>query len=32
VQQALDELADEGVDVNLADWQPIDVELKEGGN
>jgi NitT/TauT family transport system substrate-binding protein len=32
VQQALDELTEEGVDVNLTDWQPIDVELKEGGN
>jgi NitT/TauT family transport system substrate-binding protein len=32
VQQALDELIDEGVDVTLTDWQPIDVELKEGGN
>jgi NitT/TauT family transport system substrate-binding protein len=31
VQRALDELTDEGVDATLSDWQPIDVELKEGG-
>ncbi|TFD47699.1 ABC transporter substrate-binding protein [Cryobacterium frigoriphilum] len=32
VQQALDELETEGVDVKGADWEPIDVTLKEGGN
>ncbi|MEC5183424.1 NitT/TauT family transport system substrate-binding protein [Cryobacterium sp. MP_3.1] len=31
VQQALDELTEEGVDVMGADWAPIDVTLKEGG-
>ncbi|MFC5930689.1 ABC transporter substrate-binding protein [Cryobacterium melibiosiphilum] len=32
VQQALDELEAEGVDVNGADWEPIEVTLEEGGN
>ncbi|MDO9457905.1 ABC transporter substrate-binding protein [Nocardioides sp.] len=32
VEQALDELRDEGVDVEGADFTPIDVELKPGGN
>lgn len=31
VQKALDELTAEGVDVMGADWTPIDVTLKEGG-
>ncbi|WP_130178368.1 ABC transporter substrate-binding protein [Cryobacterium sp. SO1] len=31
VQKALDELTAEGVDVMGADWAPIDVTLKEGG-
>jgi NitT/TauT family transport system substrate-binding protein len=31
VQQALDELTEEGVDVMGADWAPIDVTLTEGG-
>jgi NitT/TauT family transport system substrate-binding protein len=31
VQQALDELTEEGVDVMGADWEPIEVTLKEGG-
>ena len=31
VQQALDELTEEGVDVKGADWTPIEVTLKEGG-
>ena len=31
VQQALDELNDEGVDTMGADFQPIEVTLKEGG-
>ncbi|ARJ05850.1 ABC transporter substrate-binding protein [Humibacter sp. BT305] len=32
VEKALQELKDEGVDVNGADFAPITVELKEGGN
>ncbi|WP_378147227.1 ABC transporter substrate-binding protein [Cnuibacter sp. UC19_7] len=32
VEKALQELKDEGVDVNGTDFKPIDVELKEGGN
>jgi NitT/TauT family transport system substrate-binding protein len=32
VQQALDELAEEGVDVEGADFAPVDVELQPGGN
>ena len=32
VQQALDELAEEGVDVEGADFTPVDVELQPGGN
>lgn len=32
VQQALDELAAEGVDVEGADFAPVDVELQPGGN
>ncbi|MBO3096040.1 ABC transporter substrate-binding protein [Cellulomonas dongxiuzhuiae] len=32
VEQALAELADEGVDTSGADFEPIDVELAEGGN
>lgn len=32
VQQALDELTEEGIDVNGADFEPIEVTLKEGGN
>jgi len=32
VQKALDELKAEGLDINGADWKPIEVELKEGGN
>ncbi|HEY0186732.1 MAG TPA: ABC transporter substrate-binding protein [Cellulomonas sp.] len=32
VEQALEELTAEGQDVVGADWEPIDVELKEGGN
>jgi len=31
VQKALDELTAEGVDVTGADWTPMDVTLKEGG-
>jgi NitT/TauT family transport system substrate-binding protein len=31
VQEALDELTEDGVDVNGADWTPIEVTLKEGG-
>jgi NitT/TauT family transport system substrate-binding protein len=31
VQQALDELDDEGVDTMGADFEPIDVTLQEGG-
>jgi len=31
VQKALDELTEEGVDVKGADWKPITVTLKEGG-
>jgi len=31
VQQALDELTADGVDVMGADWGPIQVTLKEGG-
>jgi NitT/TauT family transport system substrate-binding protein len=31
VQEALDELTEDGVDVNGADWAPIEVTLKEGG-
>lgn len=31
VQKALDELTADGVDVKGADWTPIDVTLKEGG-
>ena len=32
VEQALDELREEGVDVEGADWEPIEVTLNEGGN
>jgi NitT/TauT family transport system substrate-binding protein len=32
VEQALDELRDEGVDVDGADYEPIEVTLNEGGN
>ncbi|RMI09398.1 ABC transporter substrate-binding protein [Cellulomonas triticagri] len=32
VQQALDELAEEGVDVEGADYAPVEVELQPGGN
>lgn len=32
VEEALDELRDEGVDVDGADFAPIDVTLTEGGN
>lgn len=32
VQQALDELAEEGVDVEGADFAPVEVELQPGGN
>jgi NitT/TauT family transport system substrate-binding protein len=32
VQQALDELAEEGIDVEGADFTPVDVELQPGGN
>jgi len=32
VEQALDELRDEGVDVDGADFAPIEVTLNEGGN
>lgn len=32
VEKALQELEDEGVDTKGADYTPIDVELKEGGN
>jgi NitT/TauT family transport system substrate-binding protein len=32
VQQALDELIEEGIDVNGAGFEPIDVVLTEGGN
>lgn len=32
VEKALQELKDEGVDVNGTDFKPIAVELKEGGN
>ena len=32
VEKALDELRDEGADVEGADWQPIDVTLNEGGS
>lgn len=32
VEQALAELREEGVDVEGADFEPIDVELREGGN
>jgi NitT/TauT family transport system substrate-binding protein len=31
VQQALDELDDEGVDTMGADFEPIEVTLQEGG-
>jgi NitT/TauT family transport system substrate-binding protein len=31
VQEALDELTEDGVDVKGADWTPIEVTLKEGG-
>jgi NitT/TauT family transport system substrate-binding protein len=31
VQEALDDLTADGVDVNGADWTPIDVTLQEGG-
>ncbi|WP_345454262.1 ABC transporter substrate-binding protein [Nocardioides marinquilinus] len=32
VEQALDELRDEGVDVDGADYEPVEVTLNEGGN
>ncbi|MBO0900769.1 ABC transporter substrate-binding protein [Cellulomonas sp. zg-ZUI22] len=32
VEQALTELRDEGVDVTGADFEPVDVELQEGGS
>jgi len=32
IQQALDELADEGLDLTGANFTPIEVELTEGGN
>jgi NitT/TauT family transport system substrate-binding protein len=32
IQQALDELEEEGLDVTGSDFEPIDVELLEGGN
>lgn len=32
VEQALAELAEEGVDTSGADFEPLDVELEEGGN
>ena len=32
VEQALAELREEGVDVNGADFEPIEVTLNEGGN
>ncbi|MDX2376662.1 ABC transporter substrate-binding protein [Microbacterium sp. LRZ72] len=32
IQQALDELADEGLDLTGESFEPIDVELVEGGN